>query len=193
MSFLENYESVAERIEKYWNHYEGIGRIDTDLVYQDGTRYIVKAYGYREITDLVPYATGWAEEIRSNTNRHPIENAETSAIGRMLHNAGISKFSDGIARPSLEEMRSYENKLSVVPPMAEVELTVKETRDPWSFNAAIESTETAIIGAISDSGNIQCKHGFMTHKTGVGKTGKPYEGYVCPETDRGKQCKPVWL
>jgi hypothetical protein len=75
---LENYESVAERIEKFWNHYVGIGRIDTELVYQDGTRYIVKAYGYRETTDLVPYATGWAEEIRSNTNRHPIENAETS-------------------------------------------------------------------------------------------------------------------
>jgi hypothetical protein len=190
---LENYESVAERIEKFWNYYVGIGRIDTELIFQDGTRYIVKAYAYREITDLVPYATGWAEEIRSNTNRHPIENAETSAIGRCLHNAGISKFSDGIARPSLEEMRSYENKLSVVPPMAEVELTVTESRDPWSFNAAIETTESAIIGAISDSGNIQCKHGFMTHKTGVGKTGKPYEGYVCPETDRNQQCKPVWL
>jgi hypothetical protein len=185
---LENYESVAERIEKFWNHFVGIGRIDTDLVYQDGTRYIVKAYAYRETTDLVPYATGWAEEIRSNTNRHPIENAETSAIGRCLHNAGISKFSDGTPRPSLEEMRSYENKLSVVPPMAEVELTVKESRDPWSFNDAIEATEPAIIG-----GGPQCKHGFMTHKTGVGKTGKPYEGYVCPQTDRNQQCKPVWL
>jgi hypothetical protein len=185
---LENYESVAERIEKFWNHYLGIGRIDTELVYQDGQRYIVKAYGYRETTDLVPFATGWAEEIRSNTNRHPVENAETSAIGRMLHNAGISKFSDGIARPSLEEMRSYENKLSVVPPMAEVELTVKEVSDPWSFNAALEATESAIVG-----GGMQCKHGFMNHKSGVGKTGKPYEGYVCPELDRAQQCKPVWL
>jgi hypothetical protein len=185
---LENYESVAERIEKFWNHYLGIGRIDTDLVYQDGTRYIVKAYGYRETTDLVPFATGWAEEIRSNTNRHPVENAETSAIGRMLHNAGISKFSDGMARPSLEEMRSYESKLSVVPALAEVAMTVKEARDPWSFNAAIEATETAIV-----SGGAQCKHGFMNHKSGVGKTGKPYEGYVCPETDRNQQCKPVWL
>jgi hypothetical protein len=190
---LENYESVAERIEKFWNHFVGIGRIDTDLVYQDGTRYIVKAYAYRETTDLVPYATGWAEEIRSNTNRHPIENAETSAIGRCLHNAGISKFSDGTPRPSLEEMRSYENKLSIVPPMAEVELTVKESRDPWSFNAALESTEAAIVGVATQSQSPQCKHGFMTHKSGVGKTGKPYEGYVCPESDRNQQCKPVWL
>jgi hypothetical protein len=52
----------------------------------------------------------------------------------------------------------------------------------------LEATEPAIIG-----GGPQCKHGFMTHKTGVGKTGKPYEGYVCPETDRNQQCKPVWL
>lgn len=190
---LENYESVAERIEKFWNHYLGIGRIETELVYQDGTRYIVKAYGYREVTDLAPFASGYAEEIRSNANKHPIENAETSAIGRMLHAAGISKFSDGIARPSLEEMRSYENKLSIVPPMAEVELTVKEVRDPWNFNAALESTETTIIGAAGDSGNVQCKHGFMNHKAGVGKTGKAYEGYVCPEMDRNQQCKPVWL
>ena len=185
---LENYESVAERIEKFWNHYLGIGRIDTELVYQDGQRYIVKALGYRETTDLVPFATGYAEEIRSNANKHPIENAETSAIGRMLHAAGISKFSDGIARPSLEEMRSYENKLSIVPPIAEVAMTVKEVRDPWSFNDAIEATEAAIAG-----GGAQCKHGFMNHKSGVGKTGKPYEGYVCPESDRNQQCKPVWL
>ena len=185
---LENYESVAERIEKFWNHYLGIGRIDTELVYQDGTRYIVKAFGYRETTDLVPFATGYAEEIRSNANRHPIENAETSAIGRMLHAAGISKFSDGIERPSLEEMRSYQNKLSVVPPMTEADLIVKEASDPWSFNAAIEAAEPAVI-----TGGAQCKHGFMNHKSGVGKTGKPYEGYVCPETDRNKQCKPVWL
>jgi hypothetical protein len=190
---LENYESVAERIEKFWNHYLGIGRIDTELVYQDGTRYIVKAFGFRETTDLVPFATGYAEEIRSNANRHPIENAETSAIGRMLHAAGISKFSDGIERPSLEEMRSYQNKLSIVPPMAEVELTVKESRDPWSFGSALEATESAIIGPVSESGFLVCKHGERTHKTGVGKTGKPYEGYVCPETDRNQQCKPVWL
>jgi hypothetical protein len=190
---LENYESVAERIEKFWNHYLGIGRIDTELVYQDGTRYIVKAYGYRETTDLVPFATGYAEEIRSNANRHPIENAETSAIGRMLHAAGISKFSDGIERSSLEEMRSYQNKLSVVPSMAEAELTVKESRDPWSFGSALESTEPVIVTGATDTGAVQCKHGFMNYKSGIGKTGKPYEGYVCPETDRNAQCKPVWL
>jgi hypothetical protein len=106
----------------------------------------------------------------------------------MLHAAGISKFSDGIARPSLEEMRSYENKLSIVPPLAEVAMTVKEVRDPWIISDAIGATDPVII-----DGGPQCKHGFMTHKTGVGKTGKPYEGYVCPETDRNQQCKPVWL
>jgi hypothetical protein len=31
-------------------------------------------------------------------------------------------------------MRSYENKLSVVPPLAEVAMTVKEVRDPWSID-----------------------------------------------------------
>lgn len=187
---LENYESVAERIEKFWNQYMGIGRIDTELVYQDGTRYIIKAHGYREVSDLVPFATGYAEEIRSNANRHPIENAETSAIGRMLHAAGISKFSDGIQRPSLEEMRSYENKLSLVPEMATVEMTVREARDPWSFNAILESTEAAII---SPDAPASCRHGAMGWKEGIGKTGKPFQGWVCVEKNRDQQCKAIWL
>jgi hypothetical protein len=72
---LEGYESVAERIEKYWNHYLGVGRIDTELVFHDGTQYIVKSYGYTgKLTDLVPFATGWAEEFRSPSNKFPLEN-----------------------------------------------------------------------------------------------------------------------
>jgi hypothetical protein len=71
--------------------------------------------------------------------------------------------------------------------MAEVELRSKRCVIRGAFTDAIEATEPAIIGGP------QCKHGFMTHKTGIGKTGKPYEGYVCPETDRNQQCKPVWL
>ena len=188
---LENYESVAERIEKFWGIYVGIGRIETEPLFQDGTRYIVKAYGYREITDSVPYASGLAEEIRSSTNRHPLENAETSAIGRMLHNAGISKFSEGIPRPSLEEMRNYDHALTQSMPTPAVKMTVSS--DPWALESALAATESQIVTQSTPNAPARCPHGSMLWKEGLGKTGKPYSGWTCPEMDRSKQCKAIWL
>jgi len=175
---LDNYETVAERIEKWWSRYLEIGRIETELIFSDGNRYVIKASGYREMTDLVPFATGYCEEIRSNANRHPLENAETGAIGRMLHNAGISKFSDGIPRPSREEMKSVENRLTVVPEIIENEI------DPWVVHPIQQNSSSYAL--------MTCKHGEMSWKEGTNAKG-PYSGWVCKQTDRAQQCKAVWL
>jgi hypothetical protein len=190
---LEGYESVAERVEKFWMKYMEIGRIDTDVIYQDGQRYIVKAFGYREITDLVPFATGLSEEVRSSANRFPLENAETSAIGRMLHNAGISKFSENPNRPSYEEMRRV--GLSVVPePTAQVTMTVTEARDPWSFGAVLDNVGNELVTPTAILNVETCQHGPMAFKEGVnGKTGKPYKGFVCTEKNRDFQCPARWF
>ena len=189
---LEGYESVAERIEKFWMKYLEIGRIDTELVFQDGTRYIVKAHGYREISDTVPFATGWAEEVRTNQNRFPLENAETSAIGRMLHCAGLSKFSEGVPRPSFEEMRRV--RLEVVPEAtAEVGMTVTTERDPWStFGEAVDTVANNMVTGTAILDVPHCQHGAMAFKEGVGKTGKPYKGFVCTNKHRDFQCPPRW-
>jgi hypothetical protein len=68
---LENYETVAERIEKFWMRYPN-GRIDVKLIHQDGSRYIVQCDLYKDLQDMIPFATDFAEEIRSNTNRFPL-------------------------------------------------------------------------------------------------------------------------
>ena len=187
---LENYESVAERIEKFWIHYP-MGRIDSKLVHQDGNRYIIQTDLYRDTQDMIPFATDFAEEIRSSSNRFPLENCVTSSIGRALHTGGISKFSENANRPSFEEMRRV--GLSVVPePTASVTTTVE--RDPWSFGAALDNvgheltTPTAILDVPS------CQHGPMAFKEGVnGKTGKPYKGFVCTQTNRDFQCPARWM
>ena len=186
---LENYESVAERIEKFWIHYPN-GRIDTKLVYQDGTRYIVQTDLYRDVQDMIPFATDYAEEIRSSSNRFPMENCATSSIGRSLHTGGISKFSENANRPSFEEMRRV--GLSVVPPVGAVTMTVTEERDPWSFGAAIENVGTALVTPTAVLDVPSCQHGPMAFKEGVGKTGKPYKGFVCTQTNRDFQCPPRW-
>ena len=185
---LEGYESVAERLEKFWNLYPS-GRVSVEIVYQDGQRYIVKSDLYRDIDDLIPFATDYAEEIRSNANKFPLENASTSAIGRSMHSGGLSKFSDGIARPSFEEMRRV--NLSVVP-TAEVGVTVTEVRDPWSFGAAIDSTVNQVIAGEAPSEAPLCAHGHRIWKEGESARGK-YAGWVCSEKNKANQCKAEWL
>jgi hypothetical protein len=153
-------------------------------VYQDGQRYIVKSDLYRDINDLIPFATDYAEEIRTSSNKFPLENASTSAIGRSMHSGGLSKFSEGIARPSFEEMRRV--NLSVVPP------TEPEARDPWSFGSAVDSTVNAIVAGEAPQIAPSCTHGHRLWKEGESARGK-YAGWVCSEKNKANQCKAQWL
>ena len=173
---LENYETVAERIEKFWMFWPN-GRIDQKLIYQDGTRYIVQTDLYKDFGDPVPYATDFAEEIRSSTNRFPCENAATSSLGRSLHTGGLSKFSEGFARESKDRMDRV--NLSIVP-------------DPEfaSVGASLDVMVKEIYEGVTHSEKPQCSHGYMLEKAGVGKTGKPYAGFVCGS--KTNQCKPIW-
>ena len=183
---LEGYESVAERLEKFWILYPA-GRISVEIVYQDGQRYIVKSDLYRDINDLIPFATDFAEEVRTSANRFPLENASTSSIGRSLHTGGLSKFSDGIARPSFEEMRRV--NLSVVPA---AEVNVTEPRDLWSFGSALDLTVNQIVaGSVPDEAPT-CQHGHRIWKEGESARGK-YAGWVCSEKNKTNQCKANWL
>jgi hypothetical protein len=170
---LEGYETVAERIEKYWNHYPA-GRIDVKIIFQDGTRYIIQTDIYRDINDPLPFATDYAEEIRSSANRFPLENGSTSAIGRALHTGGLSKFSENSNRPSLEEMKRVERPIVAAPKQ---ELP-NGSYDPWAVNSVIADVAGTLTGTKS------CAHGLMIRKEGVGKTGKPYKGWVCPDNVR---------
>ena len=194
VNILEGYQTVAERIEIWWNNYPN-GRIDSKIVFQDGTRYIIQTDLYRDINDALPFATDFAEEIRSSANRFPVENCSTSSIGRALHTAGLSKFSDGLQRPSLEEMKRVERPIAApsTPPMtATVEMTVTESRDPWSFGSAMENVGNAIVIGESVGDDPKCVHGYRLRKEGIGKTGLPYAGWVCPEPNRDNQCPPMW-
>ena len=169
---LEGYESVAERIEKYWAKYPN-GRIEVKIVFQDGTRYIIQTDIYREVTDSLPFATDFAEEIRSSANRFPLENGSTSAIGRALHTGGLSKFSENANRPSLEEMKRVERPVVAAPK----DLLPNGSYDPWDMTQAVAEVGGLLTGR-------SCVHGVMIRKEGVGKTGKPYKGWVCPDNNR---------
>ena len=169
---LEGYESVAERIEKFWIKYPN-GRIDVNIVFQDGTRYIVQTDIYKEVTDQLPFATDFAEEIRSSANRFPLENGSTSAIGRALHTGGLSKFSENQNRPSFEEMKRVERPVVATPK----EDLPNGSYDPWNMTQAVAEVGGILTGR-------SCSHGVMIRKEGVTKVGKPYKGWVCPDNNR---------
>jgi len=177
---LENgYEIVPVRIEKFWMRYPN-GRIDVKIIHQDGSRYIVQCDIYKDLQDMIPFASDFAEEIRSNNNRFPLENCVTSAIGRALHTCGISKFSEGIPRPSAEEMRRV--NLTVVP----------QSNDEFvSMGQTLDSVIDQVLTNTAPQESPQCNHGYMLAKSGVNsKTNKPYSGFVCGS--KTNPCKPIW-
>jgi len=104
---LDNYETVEDRLVKFWADHTD-GRINTSIHYYDDTRILVRAEVYFDREDVRPVATGYAEELRGaspvNRTSHA-ENAETSAIGRALANCGYAAKG---ARPSREEMQKVE-------------------------------------------------------------------------------------
>lgn len=118
---LQNYETVEERIARFYaDHPEG--RIVTDNLTTDEDRlrsqWVVYASVYfsrEDQADGLPRASGLAFEIDGGSGANKmaaLENAETSAIGRALANAGYS----GARRVSREEMAKAQRGLDAAPP-----------------------------------------------------------------------------
>lgn len=109
MSFLDNYEPVADRIAKFWEKYP-TGRLHTEIVLINETEIVIKASAFTDREDARPAAIDFAQETRgsSNINKQSfIENCSTSALGRVLATLNFQPKRDGKAvRPSREEMQS---------------------------------------------------------------------------------------
>jgi hypothetical protein len=103
---LADYETVEERIRRFYKDNK-TGRIITDNIttLQDRqvSTWVVKASVYLDDQTDRPKATGLAFEVDGQgmaNKTSALENAETSAIGRALANAGYS----GNKRTSRQEM-----------------------------------------------------------------------------------------
>ena len=100
---INDYETVEVRLGKFIAEYPDF-RIYTELLESSPTRFIVRASIYRTELDANPWATGLAYEVvtdRGVNSTSALENAETSAIGRSLANAGYAAKGK---RPSQSEM-----------------------------------------------------------------------------------------
>jgi hypothetical protein len=200
---LEDYETVEERLIKFWKDHPD-GQIHTRLLENATARFIVEASIYRTEADSRPWTTGLAEETvqgRGVNATSALENCETSAIGRALANAGYATKG---RRASREEMgkviKGAEVKATIEQTKAKMAQTsgeyipvVKED-DPWTIKASTMpptmeeavSTVKEIIGGQTEKDIPRCPHGEMFWKTGTTKAGKPWGHFKCPTAATGE-------
>ena len=211
---LDDYETVEERLIKYWKDHPD-GQIHTEIIEVSASRFIVKASVFRTEADARPWTTGLAEETvqgRGVNATSALENCETSAIGRALANAGYATKGK---RASREEMGKVAAKQVVRDTVQEVKAKMADTSqqyvpvakesDPWTqweappvatAEQAVEMVQQVLGGTAVDE---SCVHGKRIWKTGTTKTGnKQWGHWRCPaqatrDMPGGEQpCDPIW-
>ena len=210
---LEDYETVEERLIKFWKDHPD-GQIHTKLLDSTSSRFIVEASIFRTEADARPWTTGLAEETvqgRGVNATSALENCETSAIGRALANAGYATKGK---RASREEMSKVAKGAEVKANIEQVKAKMAQTsgeyvpipkeEDPWTMQVAapVQTMEEAVSmvkdvlgGTPTDE---SCIHGARVWKTGTSKAGKQYGMWRCPESSTrdmpGGQvpCDPIW-
>ena len=206
---LDDYETVEERLTKFWkDHPEG--RIETKLIEHSSSRFIVWSAIFRDSADINPWSTGLAEETVSGRGVNAtsaLENCETSSIGRSLATAGYATKGK---RPSREEMAKVNAAAQVTQTIQQTKakmadtskqyIPVEKASDPWTtapaapvqtLESAVEMVQSILGGTMPDE---SCIHGARVWKTGTTKAGKPWGHWKCMAQILGdaERCDPIW-
>lgn len=200
---LEDYETVEERLTKFWKEHPD-GQIHTELLDSTNSRFIVMARIFRTEADSRPWTSGLAEETiqgRGVNATSALENCETSAIGRALANAGYATKGKRASREEIEKVQRVgavkaqidEVKAKMASTSGEYIPVVKE-EDPWTIKPATMpptmgeavATVKEIIGGQTEKDIPRCPHGDMIWKTGQSGTGKQWGHFKCSNAVTGE-------
>ena len=208
MSFLDNYEDVATRIQRFWaTHKEG--KIHTSImdINLEKGYVLVECRVYRHFEDQEPagidYAFGNVATYNVQMKKWFVEDTVTSAIGRCV---GLVLGSD--KRPTVQNMAQVEQIDSHIVQDSAKDYDYWSTKhgDVPSFqtreaadDAGIPTLGIAVeeikgtLGGQQVAAAPMCVHGHMIWREGTSaKTNKAWGGYMCSEKAKAKQCTPVW-
>jgi hypothetical protein len=197
---LEDYETVEERLIKYWKENPD-GRIETELLEATATRFIVVARIFRTEADLRYWTSGLAFEHiteRGVNATSALENAETSAIGRALANAGFATKGKRASRSEMSKVAANKFEKRVENFTRETVPVVKPS-DEWT----IEQKEMPLpvadaVAALNDNVTPEqvpmCKqHNKPMQKNFGSKNGKQWANYKCSGQWPDKCEEIIWL
>jgi hypothetical protein len=193
---LEEYVDVKTRVALFWAKYPE-GSIVTSpplpVPGRDDMIYMVASIYADQLQERL-IATGTAAELVHGktpyTKDSEVQNLETSAIGRSIANAnlgiikGMASLNEVVRSVDLEEARktsstSGRNFRSGDPLPESKRVPAEPVLDAWGQPMEAEAVQ-------------MCVHGAMTWKEGIGKTGKPYSGWVCDTPKDQGQCPAQW-
>ena len=197
---LNDYETVEERITKFWKEFPD-GRIETELLEAGAGRFIVEARVFRTEADTKPYATDMAaESFKAETSlaEFALERCSTSAIGRALATGGFATKK----RASREEMAKVnrvtnEERSAVI---ADAPLAINNTWDEFVSEKPVQNVVPLAQAAELVANTLgeaeptpTCSHGERIIKSGI-TNGKAWRGALCadPRLNKAQQCQAVW-
>ena len=202
MAFLDNYEDVATRIQRFWATYPN-GRIESNILDFNAEKgyVLIQCRVWRDIEDPNPAGTdiafGNVATYNIQMKKFFCEDTSTSAIGRCI---GLVLGSD--KRPTAQNMAQVENVDQAIVQASATDEDLWATFPSYktadeaeqsgvpSIGSSMQEIKTQLGGQLVQSAPM-CRHGHMVFKTGD-KNGRAWGGYMCTEKAKVNQCPPVW-
>jgi hypothetical protein len=193
---LDNYEDVHSRKSRFKAAFPS-SRIITNVLYHDfvAGHILVETRIYLAYEDTEPSAVdiafGERDTYPASMRKFYVEDTSTSSQGR-----AYDLVLETTHKPTKQNMERAIEPNKWEKRVAE-KVPVEKPSDPWTIEQKpmpvdLDEALTQLNDGIKPEEIPMCKHGARVQKQGVGKTNKPFFGYVCAERERMNQCEPIW-